>query len=211
MADFITTYVEIKGTKEQVTKLIEDTGIVPDKDWGKAQKFDFNGIIKMPADILDTVSPVQVLPTEKEAKAYNKKRIADYKKNGHEISENVAAISEAEAAARTAEYGEWGGGSIFKPRPVLDWSGWANKFWGTKWNSMNVEFIKLAVESDESATLVLSLDTAWNTPRPIWELIEDRGMTVSGLYHTESGKYWFLGDGEDVFEPRIQLDVDYVG
>lgn len=193
MPNHITSEVEITGTKEQIAKLIKDTKIVLDHDV-ENNEFDFNGIVKMPPELLNTVSPTQIVETEEEAQAKNKERQDRMAKNKWPGMPDVAFLSKAEAARREKEYG------------ALNWYDWSYNNWGTKWNSYEVRYI-----AHSETTLVLKLETAWNTPRVIWETLEERGFTVKGIMYGEMEGYEYIGEGSDAFEAYVDVQVDYIG
>lgn len=192
MPNHITTQVEITGTKEQIAKLIKDTKIVLDGDIDKNQ-FDFNGIVKMPKELLKTTSPTDVVPTEEEAKALNAEAKAlSVKNNWGGYTDRT--LSQAEADRRTKEYG------------ALNWYDWSTVNWGTKWNAYDVKYL-----DHDDTKLVVQMDTAWGTPEKIWDILEQRGYTVKGVYYGEMDGYDFIGDGADVFEAYEEVQVEYVG
>ena len=73
MPNHIVTEVEIKGNKEAIKSLIERVGIVTDVDYEVDNKFDFNGVVKMPEELRITVSPTKVLDTQEEIDAENER------------------------------------------------------------------------------------------------------------------------------------------
>jgi hypothetical protein len=191
MPNHITTEVEISGPKDLIDKLIKDTKIIEDTDAEKNQ-FDFNGIVKMPDGLHTTVSPTDVVATQEEADKVN----ADYFKNMGKFNshQDTKAISQAENDRRIKEYG------------AVNWYDWASRNWGTKWNAYDVKFIERGEEK-----LVLKLDTAWDTPREIWDALEAKGYTVKGVMYGEMDGYDFIGEGSDVFEAYQTVEVEYVG
>lgn len=187
MPNHITSEVEITGTKEQIAKLIKDTKIVLDHDVEK-NEFDFNGIVKMPPELLNTVSPTKVFETQEEVDAENESRVKRINSN------EVPAITKAEAARREKEYG------------ALNWYDWSYNNWGTKWNSYEVRYI-----AHNETTLVVKIETAWDTPRGIWDALEEQGFTVKGVMYGEMEGYEYIGEGSSAFEAYVDVQVDYIG
>lgn len=189
MPNHIVTEVEIKGNKEAIKSLIERVGIVTDVDYEVDNKFDFNGVVKMPEELRITVSPTKVLDTQEEIDAENERHEKSWSDG------NVAAISKDEAAFRMEKYG------------ALNWYDWANKNWGTKWNSYEVHLIDY---SDEK--LVVKMETAWDTPRVIWEKLESEGFIVNCVLYGEMEGYETIGENaEDVFSIYQKVEVEYMG
>lgn len=222
MPNHVTNWVEISGMEEAMTKLKEQTykpsvsnpGI---KETPQEPQFDFNGIIKMPEELKETVSPTQVVETQKEADIINKK----YLKNSSDWlagDQKIKAISAAEAKRRIEKYGGIAGrtsedlvsellndGFVIRTG-ILNWYDWACKHWGTKWGAYNVE--KLYISPTK---LVLKFDTAWSSPEPIFDKLTEMGFTVNCIWQdedpTNEGEY---GNPYDVFEiHHPQIEVDY--
>lgn len=87
-----------------------------------------------------------------------------------------------------------------------NWCDWNTANWGTKWNSYEVRYI-----TGNDTTLVISIQTAWDTPRQIWEALEEQGYTVKGVMYGEMDGYDFIGDGSAVFDAWQDVNVDYMG
>lgn len=197
MPNHITTEVEIKGSEKAIKKLIKDTKIKLDSD-AESNEFDFNGIIKMPDELHKTTAPTTIVDTQEEADQKNAeehKRAEQNKWPGHTDS----YLSKAEADRRLEEYG------------ALNWYDFANDKWGTKWNAYDVKYITHEFNGDESK-LVVKFDTAWDTPRGIWQELKDKGFTVNGVIYGEMDGYDTFGDNPyDSFEVYQRIEVDYIG
>ena len=197
MPNHITTEVEIKGKEQAIKKLIKDTKIKLDVD-AEDNEFDFNGIIKMPDELHQTTSPTTIVDTQEEAdekNAADRKQAEQHKWPGH----TDRYLSKAEADRRQKEYG------------ALNWYDFANAKWGTKWNAYDVRYITHEFNGHESK-LVLSLNTAWDTPRGIWSELEDRGFTVNGVLYGEMDGYDTFGDDpHSAFDVYQNVEVDYIG
>lgn len=192
MPNHITTQVEIKGTKAKIKKLIKDTKIILDGDVQENQ-FDFNGIIKMPPELKNTTSPPTIVSTAREALQKNKLDKELAAKNRWPSNTN-RYISQAEADLRRKKYN------------ALDWYDWSVANWGTKWNAYDVHYT-----THDDTKLVLQLDTAWDTPRGIWNTLEEQGFDIRGVMYGEMESYELIGDGEDVFSVYESVEVDYHG
>lgn len=192
MPNHITTEVEISGTKEKIAELVKKTRLERDNDL-EENHFDFNGILPMPLELRETTSPTTVLETQEEADAKNAEDRKAAEKNkwpGH----TDRYISKEEADRRQKEYG------------ALNWYDFANAQWGTKWNAYEVRYL----EGDDTK-IVIQFDTAWDTPRGIWEELERQGFTVKGVMYGEMDGYEFIGNGDEVFEAYQNVEVEYVG
>lgn len=185
MPNHINSQVEITGTKAKIKKLIKDVGITLDLEV-EDNKFDFNGIVKMPEELLTTVSPTEVFETQEEVDAKNEKHNKSFS------GKQVAALLKSEADRRMNEYG------------ALNWYDWSYNNWGTKWNAYEVKLI------DWSDTkLVVDIQTAWDTPHKIWEALEAQGFEVKGVYYGEMEGYEYIGDGDQAFDAYVDVTVEY--
>lgn len=198
MPNHITTQVRIGGTEAKIKKLIKDTKIKLDGDISEGDnEFDFNGIVKMPQELHDTTSPTTVVATQEEAdekNAADRKQAEEHKWSSH----TDRYLSQAEADRRTKEYG------------ALNWYDFAQANWGTKWNAYDVHYTDHALEGKDSF-LVIQLNTAWDTPREIWEALRAKGYTVDGVMYGEMDGYDFIGNGENYFEAYQDVTVEYIG
>jgi hypothetical protein len=191
MPNHITTEVEISAPKKKIDALIKKTKIVLDVDVEDNQ-FDFNGIVQMPDGLEGTASPVDVVDTQEEADAKNKEWNEQY---GNSLQgTHQKYISKTEHERRIKEYG------------ATNWYDWSYENWGTKWNAYEVKFT-----AHEDEKLVLSVNTAWDTPRAIWNALTEQGYTVKGVMYGEMDGYEFIGDGSDVFETYQSVEVEYIG
>lgn len=93
MPNHINSQVEITGSKAKIKKLIKDVGINLDLE-ALENKFDFNGIVKMPSGLLTTNSPTKVFETQEEVDAENERYRTVWNNN------KVAALLKSEADRR---------------------------------------------------------------------------------------------------------------
>lgn len=203
MPNHVTNWVEISGSEEAIAKLRAATITKPtEPEHETSVLFDFNGIVKMPDELHDTVSSPQVVETEAEAEQIN----ADYAKHRDGkfpgVDQSIRAISVAEQARRLTEYG------------AVDWYGFANSKWGTKWGAYEAtEYV-----TPSPTKLVLEFQTAWSPPEPIFDHLSepnqftDEGFTVHAFWQDEdpsnSGNY---GQPWDVFDIDMTARVEYLG
>ena len=188
MPNHIITEVEIVGTKENIAKLIKDTKIRTDIEYHEDNFFDFNGIIPMPEELLKTASPTSIFDTQKEVDEENERYGRSFGQG------STKALLRSEADRRMKEYG------------ALNWYDWSYNNWGTKWNAYEVRYI-----GHSDTKLVLKIETAWDTPRPIWEKLEAMGFTVNGVVYGEMEGTDEIGRGYEVFEVNTTIDVEYAG
>lgn len=189
MPNHIISEVEIKGTKEQIAKLIKDTKIILDNDTDKNQ-FDFNGIIKMPEELDGIASPTKIVETQEEADKVN-----EGYSEGPFSTNYQTAITKAKQQELLSKY------------RAINWYDWCTKNWGTKWNAYEVRYI-----THNDTTLVLKLETAWDTPTGIWEALRERGYEVNGFMHGEMDGYDEIGDKAwDSFSAYQEVTVEYHG
>lgn len=186
MPNHINSQVEITGSKELIEKLVKDTKLKLDLD-AESNTFDFNGIVPMPIELLETASPTKVFDTQEEVDAENERRKSLWK------DDTDGAILKSEADRRMKEYG------------ALNWYDWSYENWGTKWNAYGVRII------DWSETkVVIDIQTAWGTPEAIWSKLESLGYTVQGITYGEMEGYGTIGDDpESVFDVYVNVEVDY--
>ena len=90
---------------------------------------------------------------------------------------------------------------------ALNWYDWRRKNWGTKWNACNTEYYEGAE--------VLSLDTAWNEPVQIFELLAEAEKDKELVIITDAdlgGEYehaeYSTCDGELHVACRVSVTFD---
>lgn len=192
MPNHITNWVEIKGSEAQITKLKKATIKQAKDDSPNEVEFDFNGIIKMPEEVARTGSGSHnaTVKTQAEADKLNEKA-----RSPHDGNVDTWAITEAEHARRMTEYG------------ATNWYDWSCKHWGTKWGAYSVDIIH-----QSKTKLVLSFQTAWSPPEPIFDKLTDDGFEVNCFWQDEDpsneGTY---GEPYDAFDIDHQVTVDYIG
>ena len=93
------------------------------------------------------------------------------------------------------------------------WYDWRLEHWGTKWDIYNA-----TCERMDANTLVLSFDTAWSPPIPIYDKLVEMGFEVNARYLDEGwlyvGEYidgndWSTGDVESVVTEYPDLDLEF--
>ena len=97
--------------------------------------------------------------------------------------------------------------------PTSGWYDWRLEHWGTKWDIYNA-----TCERMDENTLVLSFDTAWSPPIPVYDKLVDMGFEVNARYLDEGwgyiGEYvngddWCTNDVESVAEHYPELDEEF--
>lgn len=191
MPNHITSSIRIGGDEKLIKKLIKDTKFELSSDVEENQ-FDFNGIIPMPEELENMSSPLDIVETEEEAKEKND----EWNKNEfHRRSDGkpqIRAITKTTKERLLKEYG------------ATDWYDWSIRNWGTKWNSYSVRYI----DSGDDF-IALQMDTAWDTPRAIWDELEERGYTIDGIIWGEVDQIDSIGDGYQYF--YVNTDVEFAG
>lgn len=189
MPNHITNYVLIQGSETQIADLIKKCK-VDDND------FDFDGIIPMPKELLETCSPNDVVETQEEADKLNaewKKTMGDFQPD-----QNTKAITKEEAQRRELVYG------------ATNWYDFACNKWGTKWGAYEVEIID---KDDDGKYLYLSFQTAWSPPRAIFKELEVFGYKVSAVA-VQEGDEGYDTYGDEVwnyFDIEQRIDVMFEG
>ena len=97
--------------------------------------------------------------------------------------------------------------------PMSGWYDWRLEHWGTKWGIYNA-----TCERMDANTLVLSFDTAWSPPIPVFDKLVEMGFEVSARYLDEGwlyvGEYidgydWSTGDVESIGTEYPDLDLEF--
>jgi hypothetical protein len=97
--------------------------------------------------------------------------------------------------------------------PTSGWYDWRLEHWGTKWDIYNATCDRM-----DANTLVLSFDTAWSPPIPIYDKLVDMGFEVNARYLDEGWMYvgeyidgndWNTGDVESVVTEYPDLDLEF--
>jgi hypothetical protein len=197
MPNHITNWVEIKGTKAQMAKLkkkvlkpfIAKDGTETPIEVNQSIEFDFNGIIKMPPELNNIVSPCTITLTQKEADKINK----DYKKNKWVDKQSIKAITDVEAERRKREYG------------YVDWYDWAIANWGTKWDAYEAELL-----FQDDTHLAIKFNTAWSPPTTVFDKLEEMGYTVNCYWEDEDpSNFGEHGDMYSAFNIDKETIVSY--
>ena len=97
--------------------------------------------------------------------------------------------------------------------PMSGWYDWRLDNWGTKWDIYNA-----TCERMDANTLVMSFDTAWSPPIPVYDKLVDMGFEVNARYLDEGwmfiGEYvdgddWSSVEVESVVEDYPDLDLEF--
>jgi hypothetical protein len=97
--------------------------------------------------------------------------------------------------------------------PTSGWYDWRLQHWGTKWDIYNA-----TCERMDANTLVMSFDTAWSPPIPVFDKLVDMGFEVNARYLDEGwlyiGEYidgndWSTGVVERVVTEYPDLDLEF--
>ncbi|MDQ0869006.1 hypothetical protein QFZ70_001479 [Arthrobacter sp. V1I9] len=205
MPNWTTNHVEITGSKENIATLISDTKLgfeVGDTE------FDFKGIVPMP-DALNIESgsstDLGLAAHDDEAFRYTssfpwfRDRYPDAKTREEFASTLEDKQPEVYNIGKVAfknkqEYG------------YATWYEWKNARWGTKWGASHA--VLTVAPSD--TRVVLSFDTPWVAPVPIFDALEERGLSVRAVSVHEGGEEpTSYGDAWEVFS--TWTEVQYVG
>lgn len=188
MPNHITNYTVITGSKENLDKLVEVTKLKTETSIND-NEFDFNGLIPMPEELEETVSPTRLVPTQAEADKINAEHVpTEWNKQKYQV------ISVEEHQRRVREYG------------VDNWRDFANSNWGTKWGAYDVYFI-----DREPEKLTLTFQTAWSCPIPIFDHIQTEfNLEVHCKWLDEDGTNGEYGDIDDYIETWTEINVEYI-
>lgn len=97
--------------------------------------------------------------------------------------------------------------------PTSGWYEWRLDNWGTKWDVYNVTMTRM-----DDNTLVMSFDTAWSPPIPVFDKMVDMGYEVNARYLDEGWMYigeytdgndWSTDDVEGVCQSYPDLDEEF--
>ena len=97
--------------------------------------------------------------------------------------------------------------------PMSGWYDWRLDNWGTKWDIYNA-----TCERMDANTLVMSFDTAWSPPIPVYDKLVDVGFEVNARYLDEGWMYigeyvdgddWSSVEVESVVEDYPDLDLEF--
>ena len=220
MPNHVTNILKISGDEELVKRILVEIEGPYDEEEDRRSFIDFNKILPMPDSLnitsgSTTDSGIAVL----RYRAGDKSKILEMltwhwvKEEGitdpdalveRLIEKGSANLVEAQAALDNVEkYG------------VADWYGWANKYWGTKWNAY----------SQEKFENEISFQTAWSTPYPLMVALslkypdaefnvryadEDLGHNV-GEYTLQNGQIIDENDPEGGSEEALLMAIDIIG
>jgi hypothetical protein len=198
MPNHITNWVEISGDEKSIAKLKADTikqfNNNEQPAIGSEIYFDFNGIIPMPKELNETISPTEVVATQAEADKINLNYAKD--DSPFKSDQTIKAITKAEQERRMSVYG------------ADSWYEWAIANWSTKWGAYEA---KLLLESPTK--LVLQFNTAWSPPSAIFDKLTEMGLNVNCFWQDEDvsnfGEYGSPYDVFDINHPPVE--VEYSG
>lgn len=104
--------------------------------------------------------------------------------------------------------------------PTSGWYDWRIENWGTKWDIYNTQ-----CERTDANILVMSFNTAWSPPIPVYEKLVGLGFEVSARYLDEGWMYigeftggsdtqpfaqdWCTDDVESVIANYPELDYEF--
>ena len=101
----------------------------------------------------------------------------------------------------------------FDENGASGWYAWRLKNWGTKW-----DIYSASCERMDANTLVMSFDTAWSPPIPVYDKLVDMGFEVNARYLDEGwlyvGEYidgvdWCTNNVESVVNDNPELDEEF--
>lgn len=170
MPNWATNTLRFEAEPEMLTKL--KSAITEDGT------FDFNVFMPCPPELKATVAPVKVVATQEEADELN---AAPNPLKDLMGDEAIRVITEDEASRRLKLYGH------------LEWYGWQNANWGTKWEGGDA----LVLKSDDNS-LTVYFQTAWDRPRGLLDHLEAEGVKISGgTIHEDGDEFELYGDITD--------------
>lgn len=183
MPNHITTHLSIIATPTLIKELTEKVKL-------NENLFDFNGIIPMPEELKQTISPVKIVATTTEADEINNKHVPD-----EWNSKKYQAISTEEHQRRVRLY------------RADNWYDWSRRRWGTKWNAYDVYRI-----ATSETNIVVSFDTAWSIPEGIFDKLEELGYELHYYWYDEGDNdIHEYGEPSDYFDAYIERKIDYIG
>lgn len=206
MPNHITNGVTI--SHEDKAKLAELRSKVIRKVDG-TETFDFNGVIKMPKELNITSGS----STDLGMACYDQEKFNQYS-SYHWFAErynNAKTPAELKAILEKSE-DEHDKKALIEGKQALenikkyghkDWYDWSIANWGTKWNAYSFQLVK-----EDENSLTVQFDTAWSTPEPIWDKLEELGFEVNGVWLDEGGGEDIIGDGG---EWSLERTVEYYG
>lgn len=215
MPNHITTELEITGTKGKIAELVEKTGLRLTPSAAN-NKFDFNGIIKMPDELNITsgsnVSLALIAWGGKEPngvfssfESYQKMPWWEDRYPGIDTPEKLLAHLK-EHDRKSYDEGKQAFDNLEK-YGYKDWYDWSIAYWGTKWNAYDVEYL-----DGDDTRLHFRITTAWSWPQPIFDELERQGYTVKGVAYGEMDGYEYIGeDASSVFDAYQDVIVEYNG
>lgn len=197
MPNHITNYVEIKGSKEQIANLIKRT--LREED-GKTI-FDLNGIIPMPPSLdIETGSNLSL-----GLAAFIQDKFDEYSRYGWfpERFPGVKTMTELhgfmkgsqdKTLTKSLALGAAGYENLQR-YGYPSWYKWRVEKWGTKWNAYDTSVLK-----QEPSRLVITFETAWSPPEPIFDQLVSEGFEVNCLWQDEDpSNYGEYGDPWQTF------------
>jgi len=195
MPNHVTNILKIIGDEKTVKEIMDSLK-------NDESPLDFNKIHKMPEELKNTSSPVNVVTEKeykKELKIYNEKKENDTLKHWETLP-----ITEKMQQDLIKKYG------------TDNWYDWAVNNWGTKWNAYDV---------NPMSENQIQFSTAWSTPTILMERLsminpdveievsyadEDTGSNV-GMYKLVDGTYTFTKIPKQGSLEAIEMAIDIKG
>lgn len=202
----VTNWVHIKGTKRKIAALKRKLART-DKH-GNIRSFDFNALIPMPPS-LDIVSDTS---TDEGMAAFSDHHFREWARDDEWMTRRYGKpIKTKEELLEHLQ--QHGPGTVELGRTALDnidkygystWYDWCIHNWGTKWNAYNDGLLH---ETDHD--LYYRFDTAWSSPDPIFDKLEENGFSVDVFWSDEGGPTGERGDPWECFDidtsPRVAV------
>lgn len=215
MPNHITNWVEISGTKAEMTKLkkkvlkpyVDRENQTFPVEINQPVEFDFNGIVPMPKSLnIESGST-----TDRGLAAFDDKLFA-YWYNMPWWSEKYPGINTKlkwrtwlkKNEPETLKLGEQARNNVIK-YGYKDWYEWSYDKWGTKWNAYDATLLYI-----DDTHIVVKFDTAWSSPSPIFDKLVEMGFTVNSKWQDEDpsneGEYGDPYESFDINHPSIEVD-----
>jgi hypothetical protein len=193
MPNHTTNVLVCNGETEDIKAILE---MVMQREEDGELNFDFNSIVPMPEDLQITsgsagdqayaclhgtekdIEYYLSMPWVKEAGVTTREELIPFLEKGHDKNVNDG-LTWRELGDRYA--------SNLKNYGAKTWYDWCCENWGTKWNAYNSEITEDDVEYGH---LVISFQTAWSPPTPVYEALAEKfpNVDIEG-YWSDEGSY----------------------
>lgn len=167
----------------------------------KDTNLDFNGVVPMPDEILNTTSPVRIQTQDEIDKIWadwNKKK-EDGKLDAWQLKEGKPwglGITQEKSDELLAKYG------------FNNWYNWANANWGTKWNAYDVGEWSIDEGGNGYGRATIYYETAWNPVTRLWLKVSKDYPTLEFFHEFADEGGGFLGD-ETIVNGEITSQNEY--